>query len=117
MNQLLTQCSTLTAMITLIVFLNVFNETTNRSENNISREDFSVNNCRKNIKICWIKNFLLKKSNKKIKSNKKSVCLSVWQSIGSAPGHDKDLRPVSLEPVGPQVESRGNNFSQKWPVA
>jgi hypothetical protein len=30
------------------------------------------------------------------------VCVSVWTFIGSAPGHDRDLRPVSLEPEWPK---------------
>jgi hypothetical protein len=38
----------------------------------------------------------------------KYVCLSV----GSAPGHDRDLRLV-----WPQVESKGRNFPEKRPVA
>jgi hypothetical protein len=45
----------------------------------------------------------------------KSLC--VWPFIGSAPGHHRDLRQVSLEPVWPQVESRERNFPQKWPLA
>jgi hypothetical protein len=47
----------------------------------------------------------------------KFVCLLVWQLIGLAPGHDRDLGSVSLEPVWPQVESREKNFADKWPVA
>ncbi len=45
------------------------------------------------------------------------VCLFVWQSIGSAPGHDRVLRPVSLEPLWPKVETFEKNFLEKWPVA
>jgi hypothetical protein len=37
-------------------------------------------------------------------------CLFVWQLIGSAPGHDRDLEPDSLEPVWPVVESREKIF-------
>jgi hypothetical protein len=40
------------------------------------------------------------------------VCLSVWEPVGSAPGHDRELRPV-----WPQGESRGKIFLEKWPLA
>jgi hypothetical protein len=46
-----------------------------------------------------------------------SVCLSVWQSIGSAPGRDADLRPVSLEPASSEPNILGKDFPEKWPLA
>jgi hypothetical protein len=45
-----------------------------------------------------------------------SKSMFVWQAIGSAPGHQRDLRPVSLEPVWPEVETFEKNFAEKWPV-
>jgi hypothetical protein len=33
--------------------------------------------------------------------NTRILCVCVWHSIGSAPGRDTDLRPVSLEPAWP----------------
>jgi hypothetical protein len=45
------------------------------------------------------------------------VCVCVWHSIGSAPGRDTDLIPVSLEPVWPEPAILGKNFPEKWPVA
>jgi hypothetical protein len=45
------------------------------------------------------------------------VCLFVWQSIGSTPGHDRDLRPVSLEPVWLQVQTFEKNLPEKWPIS
>jgi hypothetical protein len=44
-------------------------------------------------------------------------CLSVCPAINSAPGHDRDMRPVSLEPEGPDGVQREQNFTEKWPVA
>jgi hypothetical protein len=46
-----------------------------------------------------------------------SVCLSVWTFIGSVPGPDTVMRPVSLEPVWPGGGPLRNNFPEKWPVA
>jgi hypothetical protein len=43
------------------------------------------------------------------------VC--VWQAIDLAPGHHTDVRPVLLEPVGPEGVQREKNFYEKWPVA
>jgi hypothetical protein len=45
------------------------------------------------------------------------VCVCVWHSIGSAPGHDKNSRMVSLEPSGPESAIFEKNFPEKWPVA
>ncbi len=46
-----------------------------------------------------------------------SVCLSVCPAIDSAPGHDRDMRPISLEPVGPEVCDGNKIFpkSDQWP--
>jgi hypothetical protein len=46
-----------------------------------------------------------------------SVCLFAWPLIGSAPGHHRNMRPVSIEPEWPEVETFGKNFPEKWPVA
>ncbi len=46
-----------------------------------------------------------------------SVCLCVWPLVGSAPGHDKNMRPVSIEPEWPEVETFEKNFPEKWSVA
>jgi hypothetical protein len=46
-----------------------------------------------------------------------SVCLSVWTFIGSAPGPDTDIRPVSLEPAWPEGGPLGNYFPENWPGA
>ncbi len=46
-----------------------------------------------------------------------SLCLSVWTFIGSAPGPDTDIRPVSLEPAWLEGGPLRNNFPSKWPVA
>ncbi len=43
--------------------------------------------------------------------------MCVWHSIGSAPGHDTDLRPVSLEPAWPEPANLRKKFPEKWPVA
>ncbi len=45
------------------------------------------------------------------------MCVCVWHSIGSAPGRETDLRPVSLEPAWPEPAILGKNFPEKWPVA
>ncbi len=45
------------------------------------------------------------------------MCVCVWHSIGSAPGHDTNLRPVSLEPSGPEPAIFKKYFPEKWPVA
>ncbi len=45
------------------------------------------------------------------------LILCVWSFIDSAPGHDIDLRPVSLEPVWHGGGHRLKIFSEKWPVA
>ncbi len=42
------------------------------------------------------------------------VCLTAYRL---SPGYDRDLRPVSLEPVRLKVGSRGKNFPEKWSVA
>jgi len=47
----------------------------------------------------------------------KNVCLSVWPLIDSAPGHDRMLRLVSLEPASPEPVILEKNFSEKWTVA
>ncbi len=44
-------------------------------------------------------------------------CLFVWPLIDSAPGVDRMLRLVSLEPVWLEVETIEKNFSEKWAVA
>jgi hypothetical protein len=44
-------------------------------------------------------------------------CLSVWTFIGSVPGPDTVMRPVSLEPVWPGGGPLRDNFPEKWPVA
>ncbi len=44
-------------------------------------------------------------------------CVYVWHSIGSVPGRDTNLRPVSLEPLGLEPEIFLKNFPEKWPVA
>jgi hypothetical protein len=49
--------------------------------------------------------------------NTRILCVCVWHSIGSAPGRDTDLRPVSLEPAWPEPAILGKNFPEKWPVA
>jgi hypothetical protein len=41
----------------------------------------------------------------------------VWPAIDSVPGGHVDMRPVSLEPVGPEGVQREKNFPEKWPVA
>ncbi len=41
----------------------------------------------------------------------------VWHCIGSAPGHHTNLRPVLLEPSGPEPAILKKNFASKWPVA
>ncbi len=46
----------------------------------------------------------------------KNICLFVLTLTGSAPGHDRTLRPVSLEPAWPEVETFEKNFPEKWPV-
>jgi len=46
----------------------------------------------------------------------KYFCLFVWQSIGSAPQHDRVLRSVSSELSWPEVETFQKNFPQKWPL-
>ncbi len=33
------------------------------------------------------------------------------------PGHDRDLRPVSLEPQWPEVETFEKISPEKWPMA
>ncbi len=43
--------------------------------------------------------------------------MSVWPFIGSAPGPDTDIRPVSLEPTWPEEGPLGNYFPDNWPVA
>ncbi len=43
--------------------------------------------------------------------------MSVWTFIGSAPGPDTDIRPVSLEPAWPEGGPLENKFSEKWPIA
>jgi hypothetical protein len=60
--------------------------------------------------ICWI--FLIQES-----TDHTYRCVCVWHSIGSAPGRDTDLRPVSLEPAWPEPAILGKNFPEKWPVA
>jgi hypothetical protein len=45
------------------------------------------------------------------------VCLCVWSAIDSAPGHDTDMRPVSLDSIGPEDVEGENFFSEKWTVA
>jgi hypothetical protein len=47
----------------------------------------------------------------------KNVCLSVRPFIGSASGHDRDLRSVLLEPEWPQVELLKKKIPENWPVA
>jgi hypothetical protein len=44
------------------------------------------------------------------------VCVCVWQAIDSVPGGHTDIRPVSLEPVGPEGVQREKIFPEKWPV-
>ncbi len=46
-----------------------------------------------------------------------SVCMSVWPPFFSAPGRDRNSRPVSLGPVWPEECPSKKNFSEKWPVA
>ncbi len=43
------------------------------------------------------------------------MCL--WPIIDSASGHHKDLRSVSLEPVGQGGRHWVKFFFEKWPVA
>jgi hypothetical protein len=43
--------------------------------------------------------------------------MSVCPAIDSASGHDRDMRPVSLEPEGSYSVQREQNFTEKWPVA
>jgi hypothetical protein len=45
------------------------------------------------------------------------VCVCVWHSIGSAPGRDTNLRPVSLEPLGLEPAIFEKKFPEKWTVA
>ncbi len=45
------------------------------------------------------------------------MSLFVWIFKGSASGHIRDMRPVSLKPVWLEVQIFENNFPQKWPVA
>ncbi len=44
-----------------------------------------------------------------------SVCLSVCPAIDSAPGHDRDIRPISLEPVGLRPAKKIFPKSDQWP--
>ncbi len=46
-----------------------------------------------------------------------SVCVCVWPLIGSAPGHDRNMRPVSIEPLWPEVETFEKKIPSKWPMA
>jgi hypothetical protein len=43
--------------------------------------------------------------------------MSVCPAIDSAPGHNRKMRPLSLEPEGPDGVQSGQNFTEKWPVA
>jgi hypothetical protein len=42
-----------------------------------------------------------------------SVCLSMWPLIGSAAGHDRNMRAVSIEPLWPEVETFEKKISWK----
>jgi hypothetical protein len=46
-----------------------------------------------------------------------SACLFVWPLIDLVPQHDRNMRPVSIEPEWPEVETFEKNFPEKWPVA
>jgi hypothetical protein len=43
--------------------------------------------------------------------------MSVCAAIDSAHGSATVMRPVSLEPAGPEDVRRQKNFPEKWPVA
>ncbi len=43
--------------------------------------------------------------------------MCVWQAIDLASGHHTDVRPVSLDLVGPEGVQREKIFYEKWPVA
>jgi hypothetical protein len=45
-----------------------------------------------------------------------SVCVMTGYRLDSAPGHDANLRLVSLEPVWPEGVQSEKNFPEKWPV-
>ncbi len=45
------------------------------------------------------------------------LILCVWLAIDSAPGHDRDMRSVSLELVGPEGVHCENFFPEKSSVA
>jgi hypothetical protein len=62
-------------------------------------KDLSKNICYKKLDI------------KYLYYNTYSVC--VWHSIGSAPGRDTNLRPVSLEPSGSEPAIFQKNFPEK----
>jgi hypothetical protein len=40
-------------------------------------------------------------------------CLSACLAIDSAPGHDRGMTPVPLEPEGPDGVQREQNFTKK----
>jgi hypothetical protein len=39
--------------------------------------------------------------------------MSVCPAIDSAPGHNRKMRPLSLEPEGPDGVQSGQNFTEK----
>jgi hypothetical protein len=43
------------------------------------------------------------------------VCVCVWSAIDSAPGHNTNMRLVSLGPVWPEGVTSGKNFLENWP--
>ncbi len=43
--------------------------------------------------------------------------MSVKYSIGSAPGHARESKPVSLDSAWPEPAISEKNFREKWPVA
>ncbi len=43
--------------------------------------------------------------------------LCVWPPFFSTPSHDRNSRPVSLEPVWPEKCPSKNNFPKNWPMA
>ncbi len=45
------------------------------------------------------------------------MCLSVWAPFFSAPRHDTNSRPVSLDPICPEECPSKQIFPEKWPVA
>ncbi len=49
--------------------------------------------------------------------NTQNLCVWVWPPFFSAPSHDRNSRPVSLEPVWPEECPSKNNFPEKRPVA